>query len=618
MVALLTCIPFMFGFPNMCTSRMHAAHPITKPCNGCDSATEAAVLADTKAKLQQPHDLGGTGPTMTVALGAVSNWDAIELCAPGTDLPSWVSVGPRLIAKPGTETCPDVGQCKCWYDLTALGDQLDAYVKPRATGGEEMNLLLQLAPIFFTERKVPAYLKTVDFNDAAMLMNFRLLWDHVSRLLASPDYAGAQFVIGLGNEVNVYLNNPTGAGGLDPIPLPVPAYQAWEKFFTFFQGALAYVRTTQAGYLNTCFWEDPPPQGCPPSPTGLVPLVKVVGLTTAWLGGCGLGNSGDAACNNVDVTGQGPVDFTNFIRYFNAMADVSLFTYYPVHQRFDWVAAYFNWTDEQAVAGLVAYDMDQMMAAVPVERWVFLQEAGMSSNRNEQGFQGVATGADELVRQKLFVNQLFSHWYQTPAPRLYLRGASAFALHDFSTVAVSEFPGVPCNTTDECTVTGLNLECYGDHCRGGPCSTDTQCDMPLTYCCTNATAARCGAGNVGHCTAPSVCDKFTGIPLAYCADGADEACQTEHAGSICATDHECVFPGDRAFACGWGLHYESGTAKPAWTDAFVPNSILFDQSANCSCADTYPCTGDCPGGLLPQHCEQWYDAPWGVCLPGPW
>ncbi len=564
-LAVLLCVPFLHGYTNGCSSRIHAVHPQSRACIECTAAQLQAAVADTRSEIASTQQ-GGEGVQGVTIMG-LTNWDALELCFLENEFPPEIqTVEPLVIVQTQTH---QVGPftLRCYYDFRPLAAQLDEFVAPATLGGEELNVLVQIAPIFTAQVHVPIYLTGKPFADSEVVDSFKLLWDRVSRVLAQPKYDGAQFVIGVGNEVNHYLNDPNQVGHplTNPVPNSAAAFQAFLDYGLFLASVIPHIEDTQATCPNSN-----------PSCTGetLVVVPRVTGVTTTWFWGCGLGESGNPLCS------PDGADHTNLVRGLNGGVGSLIFTYYPSHEYVDDVMAYFSLAEEPAVDLVVAYDMSQMMAehqdAVDLagyNKLVFLQEANLVSNRDTQGFNGnfgPTFGANELDRQEMFVDAVFHEWSNQPDAKLNLRAVSVFAMHDFSTRTSYRFPVVPCSSGADCQVfplAAVDLACEGNICVGKNCTDDTDCSGGL-ICCLNSQI--CATPN--RCTLPSTCATVTPPGGTVCANGDGGVCPTGH---VCNSAHRCVLPKARALFCSYGMQYEEGSSKNAWP-TFVSRSQSFD------------------------------------------
>jgi hypothetical protein len=412
-----TVLLFGMGFHQ---APVHAIHPSTQcildPACTAGEIEEASTDAQNKLRLSDSR--------MVVALG-LSNWDSLEVCTPNLSATPPTGEAGRneqcFFDSTGTQFNATSRPCLCYFDLRTLEAYLDQYAGQATAGGLELDVLLNLAPIFTGARTVPAYLWNTPFNDPLMLSSFERLWDRVSSLLAQK-YGGVEFVVSVGNEVNFYLTNPLPLPGQDPLDAEDEPTEAWGNYTAFYNGAAAYIRSVPATGLN-----------------------RRVGVTVTWFG-CGGGF--DLWLGNTDPGGLLCDGQTNTrLDALITASDVEVFTYYPLlHPALRSPAEQFAAVQDD-LNGMAMVGVDQG------DKHVFLQEAGHHSSFRQPGGLGVAADGTLLTEQERFVNAIFDGVPIANAqPSLGgfapIQGFSFFHLNDFRTSPVGRFN--ECNTSLDC------------------------------------------------------------------------------------------------------------------------------------------------------------------------
>jgi hypothetical protein len=212
----------------------------------------------------------------SVLVLGISNWNEIEPCntcsnpnCTGTSYPSGSS-------------CPLTGSCatlsstagqhivtvgsnayKCNYRFQTVDDFLKVHVDPNGTRTVRRHFMIQMAPIFHNALTVPPYAQGTFFDPATAtgtssadtyLWNFKKLWDKMRPLLMKHvnTTLDPAILIGLGNEVNYYINN-LGAWS-----------DGWDRYQNFVTRVVTHINSTTTTTSET--------------------------FSTQWYGGCGLGD----------------------------------------------------------------------------------------------------------------------------------------------------------------------------------------------------------------------------------------------------------------------------------------------------------------------------------------
>lgn len=212
--------------------------------------------------------------TSVVSIGTpYADWSALEKCMVGMEPP------PGTQIYQGADPRNDQVTITCSRNLDAFRIPLRQFVAAPDPGNPDCNGgrvgIINLAPIFSAESRLPRYLEDARFNGSSpvsemnVLQSFKDLWDAVLVELGDPVYVNdpgnppdepadrANWIISIGNEIDMYLNGrraPYPAAGaqmgacgpnepgqndcyLDP-----PT--RWADYAEFYTEAAAYVKST--------------------------------------------------------------------------------------------------------------------------------------------------------------------------------------------------------------------------------------------------------------------------------------------------------------------------------------------------------------------------------------
>lgn len=370
-------------------------------------------------------------------------------------------------------------RCSCYWNLdvdrgsakSIVAAWLKAFVAqhPPCTGGR--SVLIQLGTMFGPDkhpRSVPAYLKKVRYDDPRMIRAFARYWDKISEVLARPEFRKAEFVISIGNELDLYLDDSfnqkfrfTDDDGnlVDGVPT-----EAWRRYATFYKKAAAYVKgkpvvlddgttlpnTSSKGFTRTVgftmTWGE-----CSPFPSG--------DCGTQWQDWNERDNRNDAYLSMIKAS-----DHWIYTRY-------RPFTGYGSNVRNVYREAYDTLYD--TFLDMAAYSaLSKQLGAGRANRPILIQEIGFPSSRVHYIDNAIEDQQKEFVRaafdawrshnerwislgewwRRLGEGQIYNP-ADAPFSRPRILGLNWFMLHDFSNTAQA-LPNCPFedqNPTQTCS-----------------------------------------------------------------------------------------------------------------------------------------------------------------------
>lgn len=230
-VALVGLVP-LIGAPTCAHSVMptFASNP---PPSGDFRAAQQSV----EPRLVEAH-------ANSVLVLGLSDWKNLEPCnacsgtnCSATTYPAgWPVDSPHEVAdKAGTT------KYRCNYNFKAVDDYLAVHSDPNGPRQTRRHFMIQVAPVFYTNRTTPAYLNSYAFDESTMKAKFHALWDKL-RVTLNSHVAGANnptVLVGFGNEINAYIqsqSNPTAV---------------WTSYTNFVADAHAYVKSTDPSFYTT-------------------------------------------------------------------------------------------------------------------------------------------------------------------------------------------------------------------------------------------------------------------------------------------------------------------------------------------------------------------------------
>jgi hypothetical protein len=282
---------------------------------------------------------------------SLNAWSALELCVKdkmlGKDAylidydPSTQVIDQFPNCKLDTDMGTYMGPCWCYHEFKSANPAhpfnrwLEKFVQYKQCGNsaDGRSGLIQLGPIFSWGRAVPGYLHDVPFDHPDMIKAFARLWDDMSAVLAQAKFTipanditrRPEWIISIGNEVNLYLNDPTaikranyvdgvGSGASDSENVAT----AWTKYNTFYQRARNYVRGLPV---------DTDGNGTLDLQNTSTPQVSWVAFSTAWRTSPPCSSPGWAIAH----PGECPVNFGALASYLSMLAtsNFASYTYYP-------------------------------------------------------------------------------------------------------------------------------------------------------------------------------------------------------------------------------------------------------------------------------------------------